>query len=422
MLAVQALYTSLRSLKGNQRACVFTEPLWAVPYNLLLPFASLYMSAIGLIDAQIGAIASLALAMELVWGLLSGAIVDRFGRRKTMLIFGLLSWTISCALWAFAQNYWFFVLAAAFNSMWRVTGNSFSCMIVEDGDMKQMVNIYTILNIMGLLAGFLSPLYGLFVERNELVPAMRGLYGLAMVLMTLKFSIQYRLSFESSMGEQRIQECKGRSILALSFGAWPAFKEALKQKHLLLCLLLMVLMTCFNTVQANFWPLFVTDKYGISDSNLSVFPMVKAVVTLLAYIMITPRINLLRVRRPLLLGFTAQGLGLITLLLLLPMGAAAKGAVFFSAACDAFALAMLGPVMESLMSLSIPSGERARINSLMFASILLISLPAGWIAGQAAQLSRVLPLIMNLCLVIGESAVALGIARVIQKEQPADPA
>ena len=420
MLAVKALYTSLRSLKGNQKACVFTEPLWAVPYNLIVPFASLYMSAVGLKDAQIGTIASLSLAMELVWGLLSGAIVDRFGRRKTMLFFGLLSWTISCAFWATAQGYWIFVLAAIFNSMWRVTGNSFSCMIVEDGDTTQMVNIYTILSIMGLLAGFLSPLYGLFIKQNELIPAMRGLYVLAMVWMTLKFLIQYRLSRESSIGKQRKQECKGRSLFALSFGAWPAFKEALKQKRLLLCLLLMVLMTCFNTVQANFWPLFVTDKYGISGSSLSIFPMVKAVVTLLVYFLIAPRISLLLVRRPLLLGFTAQGLGLAALLALLPMGEAASGAVFFSAACDAFALAMLGPVMESLMSLNIPGNERARINSLMFASILLISIPAGWIAGQAAQYSRALPLIMNLCLVAAEIAVAFRLARLIRQEQTAN--
>ena len=417
MKAIQALYKTFCSLQGNQRVCVFTEPLWAVPYHLILPFASLYMSAVGLKDAQIGAIASLSLAMELVFGLLSGAIVDRFGRRKTMLVFGLLSWTISCALWATAQGYWVFVLALIFNSMWRVTGNSFSCMIVEDGDTTQMVNIYTILNIMGLLAGFLSPLYGLFLKRNELVPAMRGLYVIAMVLMTIKFLIQYRLSFESSIGKQRIQDCKGRSLFSLSFGAWPAFKEALKQKRLLLCLLLMVLMTCFNTVQANFWPLFVTEKYGMSSSNLSVFPMVKAVVTLLVYLLIAPRISLLRVRRPLLLGLTAQGLGLATLLFLFPMGKATSVAVFISAACDAFALSMLGPVMESLMSLSIPGNDRARINSLMFASILLISIPAGWIAGQAAQYSRVLPLMINFCLVMAEIAVSLGIARVIRQEQ-----
>jgi MFS family permease len=410
MNAIHTLWQSLRSLKGNQRACVITEPLWAIPYNLFLPFTSLYMSKIGLTDAQIGMIASLGLAMEFLWGLLSGAIVDKYGRRGTMLAFGLVSWTIPCALWAAARGYWYFAVAIVFNGMWRVTGNSFSCMIVEDGDTGRLVHIYTILNIMGLVAGFLTPLAGLCMDRFTLVPTMRALYALAMALMAVKFLVQYRLSRESGVGVERMRSCKGQSLFALAFGRWPAFLAALRQKRMRLCVLLMVLMTCFNTVQANFWPLFVTARYGISDSTLSVFPLVKALVTLAVYLLIVPRISLLRIRRPLLLGLAAQGLGLMSLLALLPLGGAAAWAAFFSAACDAFALAMLGPLTESMMSLTIPGEERARINSLIFAGILLVSTPVGWIAGQMAERSRVLPLVMNLCLVAAEIAVALGIA------------
>ena len=417
MKAFYALWQSFCSLKGNQRACVVTEPLWAIPNNLLLPFASLYMSAVGMSDAQIGAIASYGLAMQFLWGLLSGAIVDKYGRRFTMLAFGLLSWTIPCALWAIARGYWYFAVAITFNSMWRVTGNSFSCMIVEDGDTGLLIHIYTILNIMGLLAGFLSPLAGLCMDRFTFVPTMRALYALALTLMTVKFAVQYRLSRESGMGRQRMRECKGQSLFALAFGGWGAFLSALRQKRMLLCVLLSVLMTCFNTIQANFWPLFVTTEYGMSDSMLSVFPLVKAIVTLLVYLLIAPRINLLRVRRPLLSGLMAQGLGLALLLSLLPVAAAAPWAVFFSAACDAFSLAMLGPLTESLMSVSIPGAERARINSLIFAGILLVSTPAGWIAGQIAERSRIFPLVMNLFLVAAEICVAIGISRSARQER-----
>jgi MFS family permease len=389
---------------------VATEPLWAIPYNLFLPFASLYMSQVGLSDVQIGAIASLSLAMEFLWGLFSGAIVDKYGRRGTMRLFGLMSWTIPCALWAAAAGYWAFAAAAALNGMWRVTGNSFSCMIVEDGDTGRMIHIYTILNIIGLVAGFIAPLAGLCIDRFTLVPTMRALYAFAMVLMTVKFLVQYRLSRESGVGVERMRSCKGQSLFALTFGGWPALLTAMRQKRLRLCILLMVLMTCFNTVQANFWPLFVTARYGISDATLSVFPLVKAIVTLVVYLVIVPRISLMRIRRPLLLGLTAQGLGLASLLSFLPLHGAAAWVVFFSAACDAFALAMLGPLTESLMSLGIPGEERARINSMIFAGILLVSAPVGWIAGRMAERSRVLPLALNLCLMAAEIAVALGVA------------
>jgi len=416
MKAVHALWRSLRSLEGNQRACVVTEPLWAVPNNLFLPFASLYMSSVGLTDSQIGAIASLDLAMQFVWGLFSGAIVDKYGRRGTMLAFGLVSWTIPCALWAAARGYWYFAAAAAFNGMWRVLGNSFSCLIVEDGDTSRLVHVYTILNIMGLLAGFLSPLAGLLIDRYGLNPVMRALYVLAMAMMTAKFILQYRLSRESGIGRRRVAQCRGRSLAALAFGGWPAFTSALKRRRTMLCVVFGVLVTCFNTIQANFWPLFLSAEYGISDAMLSVFPLVKAAVMLAAYLLITPRISLLRVRRPLLAGVIAQGLGLTALMALMPVASAALWAAFFSAACDAFALAMLGPVGESLMSTSIPDDERARVISIIVAGIMLVSTPAGWIAGQMAELSRALPLALNLCLVAAEIFVALRIAGEIGRE------
>ena len=117
-----SLLDTLRSIKGNQRACVVTEPLWAIPNNLILPFSSVYMAAIGLSDTQIGLVASLGLAAQFIAALLSGAIVDKHGRRATMLTFGLISWTIPCILWAAARDLRYFIFAAALNGLWRITG------------------------------------------------------------------------------------------------------------------------------------------------------------------------------------------------------------------------------------------------------------------------------------------------------------
>ena len=155
--------TNIPRLEGNQKACVFLEPLWAIPYNLFLPFASIYMAAIGLQDKQIGMVASLGLAMQLVWGLFSGAIVNKYGRRRMILIFGLLSWTVPCLLWATAKGYPFFILAVFFNSMQQVVNNSFSCLIVEDGHSEKLVNIWAILNLVGDYFQGLSRLWLVFV-------------------------------------------------------------------------------------------------------------------------------------------------------------------------------------------------------------------------------------------------------------------
>ncbi len=401
------LWRTLRTLKGNQRACVITEPLWAVPNNLFIPFASIYMAALGLQDAEIGIVSSVGLTLQFLAALFSGAIVDKYGRRKTMLIFGLISWSIPCMLWAGAQGYWYFILAIALNGLWRITGNSFSCMIIENGDTDKLVNIYTILNLFGLLAGFISPLVGLCIDRFTLVPSMRIIYLISLVLMSVKFLLQYRLASESEIGKQRLEECKDRSLLGLTFGGWSEFVKAIRHTRLLLYVILMTLITCFNITQATFWPLFVTNSYDVSVSMIAVFPFMKAITTIAVYLFITSRINMHSVRKPLLMALGTHLTGLSLLILCLPFAKAALAVVFFSAICEAAALAVLGPLCETIMSVAIPSKERARVNSLITAMILLISIPIGATAGQLSQHNRMLPLVLNICFLIAEMLVVI---------------
>lgn len=417
MKNVHPLLKTLFSLKGNQRACVYTELLWSLPNNLILPFVSIYMASVGLSDAQIGLVASFGLAMQFLWALFSGAIVDKYGRRRSMLVFGLLGWTIPCILWAVSQGYWYFMFAVLFNSMWRVTGNSFSCMIVENEDQSQLINIYSILNLIGMLAGFISPVIGLLIDRFTLQPTMRGLYMVSMVLMTVKFLLQYYMARESEIGIRRREECGRSSLAILTFGGWSVFIDSLRKSKLFVYVLLIFLASCFDVIQAAFWPLFITSAYGISNSLLSVFPLVKTVTSIIVYVAVTSRIHLHSIRHPLLVGLGLQLSGLSVLILCLPFGSSAIWAVFFSAVCDAFAVAILSPLYESLMSVTIPSEERARVNSLITSMVLLISIPVGGIAGYLSQHNRVLPLVLNVILLLMEILTAIYITRGTGREK-----
>jgi hypothetical protein len=287
-------------------------------------------------------------------------------------------------------------------------------MIVEDGDTEKLVNIYTILNLIGLVSGFLSPLAGFCIDLFTLVPTMRVIYLISMPLMTLKFILQYHLANESRQGKQRIKECQGKSVFALTFsGAGKAF-SALRQPRLLLCVALGALLTCYNNVQAAFWPLFITRAYGVSNSLFSVFPLVASAISTAVYMLVTPHIHLCSIRLPLLAGLGLHVLGLLVLLGCLPL--AALWPVFFSAVCEAFALAVLNPLFESIMSVVIPMGERARTNSLIFAVIFLISTPIGWAAGSLSQLNCALPMLLNLGMMFAAIAVALCIVHMLKIE------
>src|SRR5574342_1116610 len=104
MLISHPLFPTLRELKGNPRVTVLTEVMFGVPYNLFAPFFSVYMLALGVTDQQIGSIASLGLILQIFSALLSGAIVDKFGRRLTLLICDLLCWSVPCLIWAAARD------------------------------------------------------------------------------------------------------------------------------------------------------------------------------------------------------------------------------------------------------------------------------------------------------------------------------
>ena len=136
-----SLITTLKSLTGNPRGCVYPEPLWGIPFNLYAPYASIYMLAIGLSDKQIGLIVSISWGFQVLLALLSGVITDKLGRRRTTLIFDILSWSIPSLILAVAQNFWYFLAAAIINSVWRITLNSWSCLLVEDAEERQLVDI-----------------------------------------------------------------------------------------------------------------------------------------------------------------------------------------------------------------------------------------------------------------------------------------
>ena len=70
----------LFSLKGNPRACLWTEPLWGIPYNLYLPYVTLFMTSLGLSYAEIGYITSVSMASQMVFAVLSGVLTDKLSR------------------------------------------------------------------------------------------------------------------------------------------------------------------------------------------------------------------------------------------------------------------------------------------------------------------------------------------------------
>ena len=110
-LSDNSLIKTLIGLRGNARACVYTEPMWGLSMSLCLPYASIYMLALGIKDADIGLLTSIGMLSQVVFGLLGGVITDKLGRRKTTAIFDFLVLCVPHYL-DVCSNFWFFLSPA----------------------------------------------------------------------------------------------------------------------------------------------------------------------------------------------------------------------------------------------------------------------------------------------------------------------
>lgn len=416
-MAGHSLIDTLKSLRGNVRGCVYTEPLWGIPFNLYAPYVSVYMLAFGLTDSQIGLITTLGLAFQIVWTLLSGSITDKLGRKRTTLIFDIISWSIPCLIWAVAQNFTYFVVAALINSVWRVTHNSWQCLLVEDTAPDQLVDVYSWIYIGGLLAAFVSPLTGIWIARFSLVPTMRGLYLFALVMMTAKFVIMNGMVTETRQGQVRMQETRGQPLLAVLRGSPAVLRQMLRTPATLFTMGLMAILGIGMLIRGTFWSILVTEKLGIPAEHLALYTFARSVVMILFFFLVMPRLRHMDVRKPMIVGFLGLLLG-FGLLIYVPAGN--YWLLMAATVIEACAFPTVSTLLDTLMVVTIEPRERARIMALFYSVILLFTSPFGWIGGWLSELNRTLPFVLCVALFAAGALLAWISTRLAPERLPTD--
>ena len=400
------LFQTLRELRGNPRVTVLTEPMFGIPYNLFSPFFSIYMLALGVTDQEIGTIASLGLVFQIFSALLSGAIVDKYGRRLTLFAADLLSWSVPCLIWAVAQDVRFFIAAAVANSLLRISHTAWTCLMVEDAEERHLVHIWTWIMIFAVCSSLFTPLGGWFVARLGLVPAMRGLLVFGFLIITAKAVVLYIYSHETVRGRQRIEETRHRSLVSLLSEYRSVFGQILHSKPILAALSLMVITTSYSTISSSFWGVLFTTKLGFPESDISIYVTLRAIIMALCFFLIGPRLtSLFRFRLPLWVGFSAFFASQALLVFMPPHSVPL---LVTSVALEATALALVIPMAESLLAVAMESHERARISAMVYVALVVLTSPFGWIAGQLSAIDRSLPFALNMGLfVIGAGLVWL---------------
>jgi len=385
------LVETFLTVKGNPRIALYTEPLWIIPYNLFIPFASVYMAALLLTDSQIGLVASIFMFARTITAIFSGAITDKLGRKLTTFIFDTLSWSIPCLLWALSQNFWWFVVAAAFNGLMQIPHTSWMCLLVEDAKKESLVRIFSLLHMIAQVAVIFAPVAAIMVNQLSVVPALRILYFFSFVSMTIKFIILYKYGDETEVGKTRMRETKDMSIWQIMKGYGGIYKSIFASRDMILALIMMTVYSITGMISGSFFGLYVTGTLLIPEHFLAYFPIIRSLVIAAFLYLLQPKIDKFGFRNPMLIGLVIF-IASLTLLILTPVGSIYLLILFIF--IDAVAFSFVMPRTESLTQILIEPSERARISGLMMVIVLGLSIPFGYLAGWLSEMDRRYPFIL----------------------------
>ena len=380
---------------GNPRTLVLIEPLWGIPYNLIAPFATLYMYTQGVTDVQIGLILSVTMVIQVFFSFFGGILADKLGRKYTTMMGDFFGWALACLVWAVSNNFWLFLAAALLNCFEQINQTAWYCLLIEDAQPKDLVWIYTWVNIGGLVAIFFAPLSGLFVNSFSVVPVVRVLYFLFALTMMTKCFITFRFCRETRQGKVRRAETKGVSLLHMLGEYRQLIPRLLHDKAVLKAVAVSVILYITNMVSTNFFSLYVTQRLGLSENMLALFPILNAAVMLVFMVGIQHRMSTSKFRAPLWTGLTLYAAAALSLVFS-PEGS--LGFVLLYVFAAAVGAALVNPRKDALLQLNINPQERARLNALIMASTIALSSPFGYLAGWLSSIDRRLPFVFTFLL------------------------
>ena len=266
---------SLRELRGNARVAVFHEPFWSIPYGFYSFYLSLYMKSQGVTDVQIGFLISLNFIVGTIMALFAGVMVDKIGRRRTTILFGLISWPGSALLNFFAHSFWMFALAQIVCAFSKISDIGWQLILIEDADDEQRLTSFNMFGIIDILAGFFTPIAGIIVGNLELVKAERGFLLFGAICMFVMIIHRHFKFHETDMGRLAVERSRTVSY-------WGTLKNSLTQmktvvtshNHKLSCVLvIIVLFSAYQPIGAYsslYFAPYLTDVVGLDAAMISV--------------------------------------------------------------------------------------------------------------------------------------------------------
>jgi len=371
----------LRGMSHNGRVVALTESFWSIPFNMITVYAVLYMMELGLTKREIGLTQTVLVATQILASLFSGYLTDHLGRKRTTLIFDLISWSGACIVWAFSRHLGGFLFAAFLNGINKVVYVSFTCMVTEDASSSERLSNYSGLHFMILAGGFFAPIGGLIVSHFGLISGTRILYLNGALIMGTMFFLRNILWTEP-------KETFADKHTSLLKGITDSFKYFTSNWQIGIIFVLQSIAQFYIIFKPLFYYAYLKDSVGLNTSIISMIPLIMSILTMFVLLGFLPRVKSSQRKSLLTAGLT---LGAISLILLVFSSGGNLLILGASIIADGISTALIRPLLDSLWADHLSDKNRTRQLAASHFFFGLISIPAGSIAAELYNLSLFLP-------------------------------
>lgn len=358
---------------------------------MLTMYASVYMYELGVDEKQIGLITSIGLILQIFTSFISGYLTDRNGRRWTLLVYDLVCWSLAAFVWAISQNFWYFLIAAVLNSFMRIPTTAWYCLLVEDTAPRDRSLVFRVLQLIGVVGGLFAPLGGLLVNHLTLIPAMRVMYTIFGISVTIMFIARHFATHETEMGIKKQKESKTIKLRDNLQDYVFTVKAMMKNRMLLMVFGVYIFFNFQMTLQNTYLSIYLVDALQVSNAMIGVFPAFSSVAMLGLMFFVIPRFNEDKANQYMILGFVLSILAKVILISIVP---GSLMPVVLSTMLAAAGTIIASPYLEAAVANSIDDEQRAKMFSILQVLVLLFISPAGLIGGWSYTLDPRLPFIL----------------------------
>lgn len=378
-------------IKGNARACLIFEAMWVVPFNMFSTYASIYMLSLGLKETQIGLLTSINLVLQIFTSFISGHLTDRLGRRRALLIFDLVSWSVATLIWAIAQNFWYFLAAAIVNSFQKIPNTAWYCLLVEDTEPENRSAIFTIIQVISVISGFFAPIGGLLVSKLTLVPAVRLIYLIACISMTVMFFGRNAITYDTEISIKKRLESRGINFKESLKEYKEVLEEIINNRLLMIIVGIYILNNFQMAIRGTYLSIYLVNALGIKDSLIGLFPAFSSIAMLILLLLVIPKFKEELSGRYMVIGFGISILANVMLILLPPKNILGVITVTMLSASGSI---IANPYLESTIANLISDENRAKTLAILTVLLLVFISPAGVIGGWTYSINPKIPFIL----------------------------